>query len=120
MSPSQMDTAQQESVSISEAHQRLFFTLDRLVELIPPDAKDHPMAKLMTTFIRESKKDIKRFPEDKLVDLSRKVGEAFCWVADGDINDINAPEDEIELPVPESVDPNELFDYFNELSEDAH
>jgi hypothetical protein len=65
-------------------------------EMIPAEARDHPMAKMFITIIREAKKDIKRFPEDQLVALAKNIGDALMWVAVGDMATVADPEEEID------------------------
>lgn len=42
------------------------------------------MARMFLTVLRESKKDLRRVPEDFILALSRPIGLAFTWVAEGD------------------------------------
>lgn len=56
--------------------------------MVPDEAKDHPMAKMLVVFAREGKKDIRRMPAEFIHNLSATIGEAFTWVADGDMSDL--------------------------------
>lgn len=69
-------------------HNRTYYVLDRMLKLIPDEAKEHPMAQMLTFFIREGKKDIRRIPEEFILNLSGQIGEAFMWVAQGSMNDL--------------------------------
>jgi hypothetical protein len=94
-SASQTERDRQDSATTDElapGHQRLFYCLDNIVNLIPEEMKDHPMAKIMVTMAREGKKDLRRMPEDYILKLSKMVGEAFTWVADGDMSDVQQPQ----------------------------
>lgn len=88
------DPVQQESDIISPGHTRLFWCLDQIISYIPPEMREHPMAKVMTTMAREGKKDIRRIPEEYILQMSRQIGEAFTWVADGSMDDIGRINDD--------------------------
>jgi hypothetical protein len=89
--------ARRELASISPTHARLDYVLDNLVEMVPPEAIENPMVKIFLTFIRESKKDLRRLPEEFILGLSQPIGRAFMWVAEGD-NEIMAGNPMFELP----------------------
>jgi hypothetical protein len=78
------------SIENSPVHQRLFYVVDQLYETIPAEMRDHPMAKLLSVFIREGRKDLIRVPGDFVKGLSKQVGEAFMWVSDGDMADLES------------------------------
>lgn len=80
-------------VSIDDTHLKLEYVLDQILETVPGEMRDHPMAKMLQVFCREGKKDIRRIPGPFIESLSRQIGEAFAWVADGDVNDIPGPPD---------------------------
>lgn len=73
--------------SVTPGHKRLYYVLDNIAGQIPEEARDHPMAKMLFTFLREGKKDIKRIPWPLIEHLSRQLGEAFLWVADGELTE---------------------------------
>ena len=86
------DSSQQQQTvtdSISDTHQRVFHVLDRILDTIPEEARSHPMAKMLGTFAREGKKDLRRIPEDFIISLSSEIGTAFTWVANGKMSDLN-------------------------------
>lgn len=58
--------------------------------------RDHPMAKMLVVFCREGKKDIRRIEENFILGLSKEIGNAFTWVAEGNIHDIEDMEKAIE------------------------
>lgn len=71
------------------------------------------MARMFLTVLRESKKDLRRVPEDFILALSRPIGLAFTWVAEGDpdlmvSNDLFAiPDDlysELDNPADSDID----------------
>lgn len=78
----------QSAKAITETHKRLFYVIDQLQGMIPAELRDHPMAKMLTVFARESKKDIRTIDEEFIRGLSREVGKAFAWVADGEMSDV--------------------------------
>jgi len=51
--------------------------------MVPPEGLDHPMATLLLSMLREAKKDLRRMPAELIEKLSRPIGQAFTWVADG-------------------------------------
>jgi hypothetical protein len=61
--------------------------MDHLQEILPAEAAKNQMGQMLIVFMREAKKDIKRLPDPFVVSLSRVIGEAFTWVADGDMED---------------------------------
>jgi len=61
--------------------------MDHLREMLPPEAMQHPMATMLLTFMREAKKDIRRLPPEYVRSLSKVIGEAFSWVASGEIEE---------------------------------
>jgi len=73
-----------ELASISATHARIDYVLNQLENLVPPEALSNPMVRMFLTFVKESKKDLRRMPEDFIISLSRPIGQAFSWVADGD------------------------------------
>ena len=91
------DTARRELASISPTHARLDYVLDSLQNMVPPDASENPMVKMFITFLREAKKDLRRLPEEFILQLSRPIGQAFMWVAEGD-NEIMAGSVLFQLP----------------------
>lgn len=76
------------STEDSEIHKRLYYVLDQIIDTVPEQMKDHPMAKMLVVFAREGKKDLRRIPGEFIEGLSRQIGSAFQWVADGDMADI--------------------------------
>jgi hypothetical protein len=64
--------------------------------------RDHPMAKMLQVFCREGKKDISRIPGPFIESLSRQIGQAFAWVADGSIEDLPQEPEIPELAGNES------------------
>lgn len=62
--------------------------MDNIVDKIPPELRNEPLARLMVTFCREGKKDIKRLPEEFIQALAGQIGDAFIWVARGDYADV--------------------------------
>lgn len=76
------------TTNVTETHERLYFVIDQLQGMIPDELKGHPMAKMLTAFARESKKDIRHIPEEFIQGLAREVGKAFSWVADGKMSDV--------------------------------
>jgi hypothetical protein len=58
--------------------------MDHLQEILPDEAAKNQMGQMLIVFMREAKKDIKRLPPNFVESLSRVIGEAFTWVADGD------------------------------------
>lgn len=86
------DTLQQQQTdtdSISDTHLRVFHVLDRILDTIPDEARSHPMAKMIQTFAREGKKDLRRIPEDFIISLAQEIGTAFTWVAQGKMSDLD-------------------------------
>lgn len=67
--------------------------LDRVMMTIPEEARSHPMAKMLQTFAREGKKDLKRIPEEFIISLSEDLGNAFLWVAKGKMSDLDEVRD---------------------------
>jgi hypothetical protein len=84
------------TVSISDVHTRIFWVMDHLQEILPEEASKNQMGQMLIVFMREAKKDIKRLPEDFVQSLSRVIGEAFTWVADGDVSEPPVLENEID------------------------
>lgn len=77
----------------SDTHKRLYYVIDNIVAMIPEEMQDSPMAKMLIVFAREGKKDIRKIPEEFIAALSRQIGESFTWVADGDMSDIERPDE---------------------------
>lgn len=77
----------------TDTHERLYFCIDNLINQIPPEMQNHPMAKIMSTMARESRKDIRRLPEEYIIAVARTIGEAFAWVADGSMEDVTGTPD---------------------------
>lgn len=80
----EVSTERRDLASISPTHARIATVLDQLENMVPPEAQGNPMVKMFLTFLKEGKKDIRRMPEEFIVALSRPIGQAFTWVADGD------------------------------------
>jgi len=71
--------------------------MDHLQEMIPPEVlQGNPMATMLITFMREAKKDIRRLPVEFIETLSRTIGDAFTWVANGDIEDPPELDSDVE------------------------
>src|SRR5215469_10259720 len=60
-----------ELASISATHARIDYVLNQLENLVPPEALSNPMVRMFLTFVKESKKDLRRMPEDFIISLSR-------------------------------------------------
>lgn len=95
--PAELDITDEDNI-----HTRLNYVLDKILELIPPEMHDHPMARMLITFTREGKKDIKRLPAEFIEQLCRPLGEAFVWVSDGSMNDL------VEEETEENIEDDEL------------
>jgi hypothetical protein len=110
--PSLTDTVPPESgtTDTDTVHARLEYVLDQIMGLIPDEVSGHPMAKMLVAFTREGKKDIKRMPADFIIQLSKPIGEAFTWVAEGSMNDIEIQPDEDGLEKEENSDEIEYAD----------
>ncbi len=76
--------------------------LDQILDMIPDEMRDHPMAKMLNAFLREGKKDLRRIPAEYIVSLSKQLGEAFMWVAEGSMSDVAAGTEEVANP-PENT-----------------
>lgn len=72
--------------------------------MVPAEAADHPMAKMLQVFAREGKKDIRRMPESFIQQLSGEIGKAFTWVASGDMADVQQNEETEETEEDEDYD----------------
>jgi len=70
--------------------------MDHLREMLPEEAMQHPMAIMLLTFMREAKKDIRRLPVPFVESLSRTIGDAFTWVADGEIAEPPPIDEDVE------------------------
>lgn len=81
---------------------------------MPHEAQDNPMVRMFLTFLREGKKDIRRMPEDFIINLSRPIGQAFTWVAEGGSSLEN---DLFNVPSYES-DPDDSSDDSDDSSDD--
>lgn len=66
-----------------------------ILDTIPEGMRDHPMARMLKTFAKEGMKDLKKIPPEFIEGLSREMGSAFLWVADGKMSDLN------EIAVPD-------------------
>lgn len=85
----------------TDIHRRLFFVLDQVIGMIPTEGQEHPMAKMLSAFVREGKKDLKRMPSDMIQHFARQLGEAFSWVADGTFD---SPEEISNEPVGDNAE----------------
>jgi phosphoserine phosphatase len=98
---SQMDTDSttlETTDSISEAPeviQRLAYVIDQILDNAPVDVRGSIAFKTVAAMIQEARKDLRRLPEDQVEEFARMVGQAFLWVADGDIAEVT-PETEAE------------------------
>jgi hypothetical protein len=70
--------------------------MDHLQEMLPDEVKGNPMATMLITFMREAKKDIRRLPVPFIETLSRTIGDAFTWVADGSIDETPNLDSDVE------------------------
>lgn len=71
--------------------------MDHLQDMLPPEIiQANPGAIMLITFMREAKKDVKRMPIEIVEKLSRVVGEAFTWIADGSIEEPPGFPEEVE------------------------
>lgn len=84
---------EQDSTEESDTHQRVYYVLDRILETVPEQMRDHPMARMLRTFAHEGKKDLKRIPGPFIEQLAEQIGEAFTWVAKGKMADLEEPEE---------------------------
>ena len=86
--------------------------MTNILDTIPEQMRDHPMARMLKTFAREGMKDLKGIPEEFIQQLSREMGNAFLWVADGKMSDLDEtnvpdlPEQAMADNVPEMPDKN--------------
>lgn len=77
-----------EPVSISDTHQRVEHVLTQIVSTIPEQMQNHPMARMLQTFAKESVKDLRHIPAEFIEQLSQNISEAFMWVAKGKMSDL--------------------------------
>lgn len=70
--------------------------MDHLSDMLPSEAMQHPFAQMFFTFMREAKKDIKRMPDEFVMSLAKVIGEAFTWVATGELNEPPDWQDEVQ------------------------
>jgi hypothetical protein len=77
------------SDSTDTVHTRLYYVFDQMLEMIPEDVRDNPMAKMIVAFTREGKKDIRRLDPSFIGQLCKPLGEALVWVVDGSMEDLN-------------------------------
>lgn len=63
--------------------------MSNILDTIPEGMRDHPMARMLKTFAKEGMKDLKKIPPEFIESLSREMGNAFLWVADGKMSDLN-------------------------------
>lgn len=75
-----------------EVIQRLAYVIDQIITLAPDEVKGTWQFKTVSAMIQEARKDLRRLPEDQVVEFSRMVGNAFLWVADGNIADVELME----------------------------
>lgn len=75
--------------SISDTHKRVEHVMTQIMETIPEQMRDHPMARMLQTFARESLKDLRRIPPEYIEQLAENISEAFMWVAKGQMSDLN-------------------------------
>lgn len=71
-----------------EVIQRLSYVVDQIVTLAPNEVQSSWQFKTVAAMIQEARKDFRRLPEDQVEEFARMVGNAFLWVADGDIADV--------------------------------
>jgi hypothetical protein len=84
---------QSEPDSISDTHKRVEHVLTQIMETIPEQMRDHPMARMLKTFAREGLKDLRRIPPEYIEAMSINIAEAFQWVAKGKMSDLNTMPD---------------------------
>jgi hypothetical protein len=70
--------------------------MDHLQEMLPDEVRSNPMAQMLITFMREAKKDLRRLPEPFIESLSKTIGDAFSWVAEGSIEETPDLDSDVE------------------------
>lgn len=70
--------------------------MDHLSEIMPPEVSQNPMGQMFVVFMREAKKDLRRLPEPFIQSLSKVIGDAFTWVATGEIDSPPSIDAEID------------------------
>lgn len=71
--------------------------MDHLQEMLPPElVQSNPMAVMLITFMREAKKDLKRMPEPLILGLSTVIGDAFSWIASGELSSTPDLDSDVE------------------------
>jgi hypothetical protein len=70
--------------------------MDHLQEMLPEEVKGNPMAQMLVTFMREAKKDLRRLPVPFVETLSKTIGDAFSWVAEGDLSETPDLDSDVE------------------------
>jgi len=68
--------------------QRLAYVIDQILLMAPEEVKGTWQFKTVAAMITEAKKDLRRLPVEQVVEMSRNVGAAFAWVADGSMDDL--------------------------------
>lgn len=85
-----------------EVIQRLAYVIDQILENAPEDVRNSWQFKTVAAMIQEARKDLRRLPEDQTQEFARMVGQAFLWVADGDIADVTPEDDEEDGSISDS------------------
>lgn len=67
---------------------RLSYVIEQILTQAPDEVRGSMAFKTVSAMIQEARKDLRRLPEDQVVEFSRMVGNAFLWVADGDYSQV--------------------------------
>jgi len=94
----------------------MFYVLDHLQEMVPLEVRDHPMSRMLITFIKEAKKDLRRMDSDFILALSKPIGEAFVWISQANETE---PFEEITTDDDDDDDDDDSDDDDSDFDDDA-
>jgi hypothetical protein len=69
---------------------RIKWVFNRILDIIPITARDDMRYIAMKTMMMESIKDLARIPDEQLIPRLREISQAFGFIADGDMEEIEA------------------------------
>ena len=72
----------------AEMLERLFFVFDQITENVPEGGRDSWQFKTIIAMVKETQKDLKRFPPDVIKGFCEQIGNALLWVAGGSMEDV--------------------------------
>lgn len=79
---------------------RFKYVVDHVMGMVPPEYQNHPAVTFFRVLARDMVKDIALVPDERLAAMALEAGNAFVFIAEGDLDDLLARQVEENERIP--------------------